>query len=75
MFNTWTDSDDDAESLARKLEGHLNEYAEDVISVSYSVDGGRHHVLAVYRPVELFEDGQMEAVVSIAESIVEATSH
>ena len=71
MFKTWTASDDDPEALARHVEGHLNEYADLIISVSYSVSAGRHHVLAVYRPIDPFEDIQAEAVVSVAEEIVE----
>ncbi len=71
MFKTWTASDDDAEALARLVEGHLNEFADFIESVSYSVSGGRHHVLAVYRPVEALEEDQAEAAVSFAEDIVE----
>lgn len=71
MFKTWSASDDDAEALARLVEGHLNEHAEFIESVSYSVSGGRHHVLAVYRPLEALGEEQAEAAVSVAEDIVE----
>lgn len=71
MFKTWTASDDDNQALARLVEGHLNEHAEVIISVSYSVEAGRHPVLAVYKPVEAADDGHLEAAVSIAEQIVE----
>lgn len=71
MFKTWTASDEDAESLAREVEGHLNEFAERVISVGYAVAEGRHHAMVVYEAVAPSEDGHMEAAVSIAEDIVE----
>lgn len=71
MFKSWTASDPDPEALARHLEGHLNEYAEVILSVSYSVSAGRHHVLAVYRPIEPLGDDHLEAAVTLAEEIVE----
>jgi len=73
MFMTWTASDDDAEALARLVEGHLNEFAEVVVSVSYSVSAGRHHVLAVFVPIGAPEGDQARAAaaVSEAEEIVE----
>jgi DNA-binding winged helix-turn-helix (wHTH) protein len=57
--------------LSRSLEAHLNEFAEDVVSVGYAVDGGLHSVLLVYRPVEASGDGELEAVVSVSEEIVD----
>lgn len=71
MFKTWTADDEDPEALARTVEGHLNEHADLIISVSYSVSAGRHHVLAVYKPVTAIEDEHLEAAVSVAEEIVE----
>jgi hypothetical protein len=71
MFKTWTGSNDDPRSLAQSLEGHLNEYAEEVISVGYAIEGGQHHVLAVYRAVEANGDRQMEAAVELVEGILE----
>jgi len=70
MFKTWTFSDRDPEALARALEGHLNEFAERVLSVGYAIEAGQHHALAVYEVVEAAQDDRMEAAVSIAEGIV-----
>ncbi len=70
MYKTWTASHDDAETVARDLEVHLNEYAEEVISVAYSVDH-RHHVLAVYRAIGPATEAQHEAAVSVAEQILD----
>jgi hypothetical protein len=67
MFKTWTTSAADAETAARDLEAHLNEFAEEVISVAYAVERG-HHVLAVYREIEPMADG---AVVAVAEQIID----
>jgi hypothetical protein len=70
-FETWTSSADDAESLARSLEAHLNEFAERVISVSYSVNAG-HHVLAVYEPVGPIAEGAVEEeAIIVAEQIID----
>lgn len=71
MFRTWTDSNIEPESLARALEGHLNEFADEVISVAYAVSEGQHFVLAVYRGVESNGDRHMEAAVDLAEDILE----
>jgi hypothetical protein len=70
MFKTWTASAGDVESLSRELEVHLNEFADEVISVAYAVSD-RHHVLAVYRPVELSIEDRQEVAVSVAEHIIE----
>ena len=69
MLQVWTAEDDDGEALARRLETHLNEFADHVLSVSYSV-AGKHHVMAVYHAVEPSEDASMGVAVSIAEEIV-----
>ena len=69
MFEVWTANDTDAEGLARRLEAHLNEFAAEVVSVSYAV-AGKHFVMAVYRPVEPADDVALEAVVELAEEIV-----
>lgn len=74
MFKTWTASAKELPALARAVEGHLNEFAEEVISVSYAIAGAEHHVLVVYRPVELELDATLEAAVSVAEDIVESAS-
>ena len=70
MFKTWTASDDDPQALARALEGHLNEFALDVVSVGYAV-AEKHFVMVVYRQVEAAQDDRQEAAVSLAEEIVE----
>lgn len=74
MFKTWTISGEELPALARAVEGHLNEFAEEVISVSYAIAEDQHHVLVVYRPVELEHEASLEAAISIAEDIVEAAS-
>lgn len=71
MFKAWTADDADPEVLARLVEGYLNEHADLMISVSYSVSAGRHHVLAVYKPIETTADDSLEAAVSLAEEIAE----
>ena len=52
MYRVWTASADDPEELSRAVEVHLNEFAEEIISVGYAVDAG-HHALVVYRPIEV----------------------
>mgnify|MGYP007001847817 CR=1 FL=1 len=72
MFKTWTATDDDLDTMARAVEGHLNEFAEEVVSVSYAIAEAKHHVLVVHRPVNLdLNDEAMEAVLTVAEEIVE----
>jgi hypothetical protein len=71
MFKTWTGTAADPETLAKSLEGHLNEFARTVVGMSYAIGGERHHVLVVYETVEAADDARMEAAVSIAEGIVE----
>jgi hypothetical protein len=68
VYRAWTASAGDGEALARVLEAHLNEFAEEVLSVSYAVTE-EHHVLAVYRPIEPRGDS-LEAV-AVAEHIVD----
>ena len=70
MFKAWAHSDVDRDSLVKELEHHLNEHAEEVISVSFAVSGG-FHVLAVYREVESGLEGAAEAAVDVAEEIIE----
>ena len=73
MYRVWTSSNDDGAALARELEAHLNEYAEDVVSVSFAVTD-LHHVLAVYRVIELTSSAQQEAAIALAEEIVGETT-
>jgi hypothetical protein len=70
MYKTWVSSGPDAEALARALEVHLNEFAEDVISVAYAVHH-EHHVLAVYRAIDLTLGAAEESAVTVAEDILE----
>jgi hypothetical protein len=70
MYRTWVFSADDAESLARSLEIHINEFADEIVSVSYSVDT-LHHVLVVYREIEAANMERAEAAVSVAEHIID----
>ncbi len=70
MFKTWTASDDDLETLARALEGHLNEFAQEVVSLGYAI-AEKHYVIVVYRVVEPAQNDRQEAAVSVAEEIVE----
>jgi hypothetical protein len=70
MFRTWTGAAEDGESLARLLEAHLNEYAEVVISVGYTVSD-QHYALAVYTPVDTAATEGEEAAVAVAEQIID----
>ena len=70
MIRTWTFAAAEAEAMARALEAHLNEFAEEVISVSYAVTD-KHHVLAVYRGVEMLDEDSAAVAVEIAEQLVE----
>ena len=69
MYKTWVASAADEATVARGLEAHLNEFADEVISVCYSV-AQEHHVLAVYRPIEPTFAAQSEAV-AVAENIID----
>lgn len=71
MYRTWTASGSDAQSVARELEAHLNEYADSVVSISYAVDG-EHHVLVVYTPIEMTAITE-ESAVAVAEHIIDAS--
>jgi hypothetical protein len=71
MYKVWTASAAQATALARSLESHLNEYAEEIISVSYAVTDV-HHVLAVYRMVDLTDGAGAEAAVAAAEELMSA---
>lgn len=70
MNAAWTAEARDGRSLERMIEAHLNEFAGQVISVSYHVsESGIHRALAVY--VEI-EPGDFAAeAVAVAELIVE----
>lgn len=70
MYKTWTAVGDDGDTVARDLEAHLNEFADEVVSVCYAVTG-QHHVLAVYRAIEPVGEAAHEAAVSVAESIID----
>ena len=70
MFKSWTTSADDADTLARNVEAHLNEHADEVLSVSYAV-ADKHRALVVYRPIEAALGAPAEAAVTVAEHILE----
>lgn len=70
MYKTWTDSASDCQSLARSLEAHLNEYAAEIVSVSYAV-ADAHYVLAVYREIEPELQAQEEEAVTLAAQIID----
>lgn len=64
MYRAWTASAEQAEDLSRAVEVHLNEFADEIISVAYAVYDG-HHALVVYRPIEVdTTDLAAEAVAS-----------
>ena len=69
MFRAYTATAASAELLARQLEAHLNEYASEVVSVSYSVEAQVHRVLAVY--VELETGDVAEAALAAVEEVLE----
>lgn len=69
MFKTWTGSSREIEPLTRDLEAHLNEFADEVVSVAYAVTD-RHYVLAVYKLIELSAEMGQEVAVSEAEQII-----
>ena len=68
MFKTWSASGEDGETLARGLEAHLNEYAEELLGIGYAV-GRRHYVLAVYKPAGM-TDPEEAAAVTVAAQII-----
>lgn len=70
MYKTWSISAGDLESLQHELDTFLNEFVEELISVSYAIQD-RHYVLVVYRAVDLEVSRGAEAAVSAAEEIIE----
>ena len=72
MYRTWVFSAPDSETLARNLEVHINEFADEIISVSYSVHTN-HHVLVVYRGIDATSSEHEETAVSVAEHIIDGT--
>jgi hypothetical protein len=70
MYKTWAFSAQDGETVARNLEAHLNEHASEIISVSYAV-AKKHHVLVVYRVIEVSDTVGAEYAVSAAEHIID----
>jgi hypothetical protein len=70
MLRVWTASADSADELAGNLESFLNEFAADVVSVSYTVTEA-HHVLVVYRPFDLEAGKAEETAVALAEQIID----
>jgi hypothetical protein len=70
VYKTWAFSAQDGETVARNLEAHLNEYASEVVSVSYAV-AAEHHVLAVYRVIDVPDAVGAEYAVTAAEHIID----
>lgn len=70
MYRAWTASADDPEELARAVEVHLNEFAEEIISVAYAVDRN-HHVFVVYRPIEVEVAEAAAEVLATADALLE----
>lgn len=70
MYKVRTVAANDADGLARAVEAHINEYAEDVISVSYAIER-QHIALLVYRPVNLASEAPVEEAVNVAEHILD----
>ncbi len=70
MYKAWWCSAPAGETLAKLVEAHLNEFADEVISVAYSISD-EHNVLAIYREIAESHESEMEASVSIAEQILD----
>ncbi|MGH2441588.1 MAG: hypothetical protein ACRDFX_00290 [Chloroflexota bacterium] len=70
MYKVWATSAENAGELARSIERHLNEFAEEVISVCYEVDTG-HHALVVYRANGTMVEVREEEAVAEAEQIID----
>jgi hypothetical protein len=73
MYRSWTCSGPDGESVARALEAHLNEFAGEIVSVSYAVDES-HYVLVVYRAIAGLDETPAIAVAE-AEQILDHAHH
>jgi hypothetical protein len=73
MYRSWTCSGENGESVARSLEAHLNEFAGEVVSVSYAVDE-THYVLVVYRAIAGLTEAPAIAVAE-AEQILDTAHH
>ena len=69
MFKAWTAMAEDQQELERAIEVHLNEFADEIISVAYAV-AGHHYALVVYRALEMEEAGA-EVAVAAAEQIID----
>jgi len=70
MYRAWSASADGGQELATQLEAHLNEFADEIVSISYAVHGA-HHVLAVYREIQTGERASAEEAVAVAEQIID----
>ena len=73
MYKTWTGSATEASEVARALEAHLNEFADEIVSVSYAV-GEEHCVLAVYRPIDMSHEAGEETAVAVAEQLLDQSA-
>ncbi|GAC1403354.1 MAG: hypothetical protein NVSMB52_17360 [Chloroflexota bacterium] len=70
MYKTWTFSADNSDVLARALEAHLNEFAQEVVDVSYAISD-RHYVLATYIEIILPGAPAEGGAVAVAEQILD----
>lgn len=68
MYKTWATTARDREALARDVESHLNEFAAEVISVTYAVTDV-HHALLVYRAIDTSVEA--DSAVAVAEQIID----
>jgi hypothetical protein len=69
MFKAWSARARDQQALERTIEAHLNEFADEVVSVAYAV-ADQHYALIVYRPLETEEEAAGVAV-AVAEQIID----
>lgn len=72
MYKAWSTSASDGVVLARAVEAYLNEYAAEVLTVSYAIDQ-RHHVMVVYRPLDPEIYAREETAVAVAEQIIDGS--
>lgn len=70
MYKALTISATLPDELARGVEAHLNEFAAEIVSVSYAIGDG-HHALVVYREIDTSGEAASDQAVAVAEQIIE----
>ncbi len=70
MYKAWSAKAPEESELARAIELHLNEFAEEVISVAYAI-GDQHYALVVYRPIDARELVSMQSALAEAVQIID----